>query len=87
MGGNVNIDWSGLASLNRDLVVRIRIPKRDWKELERIRDVLMAEEVGEDGDYVIVDVIAVKVRKNRMVVNMLGQMLALAMLAETVEGL
>lgn len=83
----VNIDWSGLASLNKDLIIRLRVPKSRWEELRRLKDVLMAEEIEEDGDYVIVDVYIVVVNEERILVNFTGQLLALAALAEAVEQL
>ena len=87
MGGNVNIDWGSLAGLKKDLVIRLRISKGEWEELEKLRDELMLNKVGESEDYVIADVVVAKNEEGRILVNFWGQMLALAMLAETVEQL
>ena len=81
-GGKLNIDLclSSLKDINRDIYVRMMLPKDRYEEVKGKEDVYMIKKVGESDDYIVVDIALVVVRNGIVIYNMLGMLLIASVL-------
>ena len=70
---DVKFDLEKLSKLDKDLVVRTLISQKDWKDIEKLKHLLMIEKVSElEDSEVVVDITLARVEKKRCIVNLVG---------------
>ena len=77
---NIDLCLSSLKDVNRDIYVRMILPKDRYEEVKGKENVYMIKKVGESDDYVIVDIALVAVRNGIVIYNMLGMLLIASVL-------